>query len=142
MNSEMIFAVVLVLGLVAIPIVPPLLVLRGRRFWAPWTMLGAVVLFALTLVSNIGVQFYLGKRMREVTAIGGAAIYESPEWERILELMQLAAVVFGGLVVLSLIVYAAGLLGVACRWKETSRRARELEAKTAELARLRETGSP
>ena len=138
MNPEMMISVVILIGLIAIPLVPPLLVLRGRRFWAPWTMVGAVVLFALTMGGSIGFQFYLSKKMQTISVASGGSGYESAEWNRILDLMQIASLVGGGMVVVACLVYAVGLWGVASRWKEISRRAKELETRTADLAAQRD----
>ena len=135
-----IISIVILIGLIAIPLVPPLLVLRGQRFWAPWTMIAALGVVVLTVGGNLAGQFYLGRRMEEVIATGGTAVYESPEWTRLMDLMQLFAMIGGGLVALAFLLYGTGLLGVAVRWKETSRRAKELEAKTTELAARREAG--
>ena len=141
MKFQILIWLVLLIGLIVIPIVPPLLVLRGQRFWAPWTMLGGMGLLVLTLGSYIGGQFYLGKRMQEISmARKGGPVSESPEWDRVMDLMELAAMVGSSFLVLSFVVYATGILGVALRWRSVSGRAKELEARTAELANLRETG--
>ena len=129
-----IMAIVIAIGLILIPIVPPLLVLRGQRFWAPWTMLGAVVFFALTLGSYIGTQIYFSQRMHTLFKSLGGDYYLSPQWTRLSELMEIANFVGTGLMVLSFLVYTIGLLEVAKRWKAISSQAKELEAKTAELA--------
>ena len=133
--------VAVVIGFIAIPMVPPLLILRGQRFWAPWTMLGAVVSFGLTLAFFFGAEFYYEKEGYALAAAWSGVpweAYQSPEWVKLEEQKELTGSVCSVLLMLSFPVYALGLFGVASRWKETSRRVKELEAKTVESARLRD----
>ncbi|WP_411847375.1 hypothetical protein AAFN60_08540 [Roseibacillus persicicus] len=140
MNPQIIFSILVLFGFVIVPIVPPLLILRGQRFWAPWLMLGSVGLFILAVGANLGLQYYFSQQIQKITAASatGALIMDSPEWGKIFAQMRLTAVLCGGTSVLSLLTYSAGLWGVASRWGELSRRAKSLEAVTANLAQRRE----
>ena len=139
---QVVIWIAVAIGLTAIPLVPPLLVLRGERYWAPWTMLGAVVFFGLTLFLSIGLEFYYIKKTDALMQAGGVSntYGASSEWERLTDWMLIVYLVGAGLMVLAFLFYTMGLFGVASRWKGAFHRAKELEARTAELASLRDSG--
>lgn len=140
MNFMEIIPFVVMIGLLIIALVPPLLVLRGQRFWGPFLMIGAVILFVLSLGGLIGVQWYLSQEIQKLSASGGSSFYKSSDFQRLTDQMELGGMVFGGLIMVSFVCYAGGFLGVAGRWGRVAKRAKELEAQTAELAERRGAG--
>ena len=137
--TETLVRLAILSGLVFISLMAALFVFRGQRFWAPVMMFAATGLFTVTTGINTGIIFYFEKK-REALALMGGTYYESDEWTRLYHLGDVLALVTGGVIALCFILYGIGLWGVASRWKEAARRAKELEMKTAELAALRDSG--
>lgn len=139
MNTEIIIVLAIFGGILVLAVAPALLVLRGQRFWAPWMMVGAVVLLPVNWGVTFAAQWHLGQKLRDLAPNKGG--FASSEWKRYTDLLELVAMGSMTLMVLAFIAYAVGVAGVAFRWKIVSQRAVELEAQTARLAVQREGAS-
>ena len=135
-NLAFIVFCLIAVGLFGIALIPPFLVLRGKRFWAPWTMVGSAFFLLLVVGGTVAVQWYLDQKFQKIMASGAA--YNSAAWQQHFEYVQLVMFVSFGLIVLFFLGYTVGFLGVASRWEAVARRADDLEAQTAILASRRE----